>query len=633
VASLASQAFGLLRGQRGGLRLYQWIWLIACTLGALVIAAPRVLSLPLYFPAEAHTLLDTRRYTTMFDADGQPGPDLLIAMGDAREALRQRALARADVRFGSPTYDAQFVALEPGRVAVRARGETALEAKQLADAAAEELARQIRGAGGREILRNMLGWELWKITETEPDAVASAQPAPLTRFDLLLRNIIRLQAFPMSRAPEPISTPRTVEGLPPEELSDLARALEARYDLWTHEINARNASLDGACALPAGTPTQAREQGLRACAATDAAVATELEARDKAVARRQAINDTIRYVVSDLGATFDADAPSAAYREAAALPFEPAPRYQSALLAAAALVGLVIGGLGVLVDRRAGAMGKLRELWSYRAVLNNLVARDLLSRYKGSLLGFLWTQLSPLLMMLVFWLAFSTLFPSGVAMFPVFLLAGLLPWNMTNEAVVGGTQSVIVNSNLIKKHYFPREILPIASVVSSLINFLLSLPMLFVVMAAVQWLYAPLEGRLNFSWTFAFLPAIMLIQLVFLIGVCFFLSALAVFVRDTLHLVGILTQIWFFLTPVFYPLESVPNERLAQLIRWLNPMASLVEYYRGILYGTAVPYPGIPTPGLPALDSVLRSSVTALLTLALGYWFFRRMSGRFGEEI
>jgi lipopolysaccharide transport system permease protein len=332
---------------------------------------------------------------------------------------------------------------------------------------------------------------------------------------------------------------------------------------------------------------------------------------------------------------FDPGTVSAAYREAAALPQAPVPLYTGWYLLGAALFGLLFGGLGVLVDRRAGALAKLQELWGYRAVVSNLVARDLLSRYKGSVLGFVWTQLSPLLMMLVFWVAFSTLFPSGVAMFPVFLIVGLLPWNLCAEAVTSGTQSVITNANLIKKHYFPREILPISSVLSSLINYLLSLPMMFLVMVAVQLLYPPLGGRLNFAPTIAFLPVIIAIEVIFLIGVCFFLSALAVFFRDAVHLIGILVQIWFFLTPVFYPLESIQERspQLALLVRWLNPMAPLVEYTRGVLYGTVTPYGSIPTPGWPALDSVVRTFLTALLTLALGYWFFRRMSGRFGEEI
>jgi lipopolysaccharide transport system permease protein len=111
-----------------------------------------------------------------------------------------------------------------------------------------------------------------------------------------------------------------------------------------------------------------------------------------------------------------------------------------------------------------------------------------------------------------------------------------------------------------------------------------------------------------------------------------FVSALAVFFRDTVHLIGIVVQFWFFLTPVVYKLDIL-GELPARIIRWLNPMASLVEFYREILYGNAVTVGGVPTPGLPALESVLRVLLTSLALLAIGYWFFQRRSGRFGEEL
>jgi lipopolysaccharide transport system permease protein len=172
-------------------------------------------------------------------------------------------------------------------------------------------------------------------------------------------------------------------------------------------------------------------------------------------------------------------------------------------------------------------------------------------------------------------------------------------------------------------------------VLSSLLNFLLSLPMLFVVMAAAQFFYAPLhaDGRMfNFAWTFAYLPVLLIIQMMFLAGIVLFVSALAVFFRDTVHLIGIVVQFWFFLTPVVYKLDIL-GELPARIIRWLNPMASLVEFYREILYGNAVAVGGVPTPGLPALESVLRVLLTSLALLAIGYWFFQRRSGRFGEEL
>jgi lipopolysaccharide transport system permease protein len=225
---------------------------------------------------------------------------------------------------------------------------------------------------------------------------------------------------------------------------------------------------------------------------------------------------------------------------------------------------------------------------------------------------------------------FSFLLPSGLAQFPVFIITGLLVWNFTSEAVVSGTNSVLSNSALIKKVYFPREVLPLSSVLSSLLNFVLSLPVMLLVMAVVQ-LFA--MGRLNFSWTFAYLPVLMIIQTVFLAGLALLLGAVAVFFRDIVHLVGIAVNIWFFLTPVIYPLNTLGDGLAVRLIRWFNPMASLVEFYREILYGSPVPVGQIPTPGLPALSSVLRVGVTALLIFVIGYWVFQRVSKRFGEEL
>jgi lipopolysaccharide transport system permease protein len=183
-------------------------------------------------------------------------------------------------------------------------------------------------------------------------------------------------------------------------------------------------------------------------------------------------------------------------------------------------------------------------------------------------------------------------------------------------------------------------VLPLVSVFSSLVNYLLSLPMMFLVMAVVQLLFPPLrdQGRLfNFAPTIAYLPVLVIIQTLFLAGVALLISALAVHFRDFVHLIGILLQFWFFLTPVVYSLDvvhvSVGGVPLAQVVRWLNPMASLIEFYREVLYGNTVYSGQVPTPGLPALTSVLRVLVTALVVLAAGYWFFQRRSRQFGEEI
>lgn len=613
----------LLNRSLAGLRLYQWLWLLLCVIGALVVVTPRVLAQPVIYYATAEVRFAVERYGAIYELVAPERSGLDIAVGDAQEAIRQATLASGDVRYGRPDYRVDMLPQAPGQLLVRGVAPSPAEAQTLANRAAEELVRQIRAAGGREILRNMLGWELWLALEPQ------GRVAP-TPFDTLLREIIRTQAFPMSREPEPFADERTLADLPREELNDLSRALEVRYDLWRFAINTRNATLDAICGSSGLSSTATREAALANCAATDAQAATELAERDRAITRQRVIAATISYLVANYAAGFTPDAPSAAQRIVAALPAAPEPRYVPHLIALAALVGLTLGFTGVALDRSVGLAAKIREIWAYRELIRNLVLRDLRARYKGSALGYLWTQLAPLGMMLVYVLVFSLLLPSGLAMFPVFIIVALLPWNYTSESIMGGTRSIIDNAALIKKVYFPREVLPLVTVGSSLLNFLLSLPMMFLVMVVVQLLTI---GRLNNFWTFAYLPVLIIIQTVFLVGLAMLLGSAAVFFRDVVHLIGIVMNIWFFLTPVIYPLGVFGDGLAVRLVRWLNPMASLIEFYREILYGNAVPVGMIPTPALPALSSVLRVGVTAGIMLVIGYWVFQRVSRRFGEEI
>ncbi len=608
--------------RRGALRVYEWLWLMLCIVGALSVALPPILTRPILYIAQAEVRFDLARYGPIY----QPvAPDLTgmdIAIADATEALRLDMLARADVRFGLPNFRVEYLAQTPGVVVVRGIAGNAVEAKALADAAAAGLVRQIRAAGGREILRNMLGWQLWQALNGEP-------PAPDDQFARLLREILRLEALPLSRPIEPFSTPRTLAGLSSEEISDVTRALESRYDLWRFAINTRNATLDALCGS-AGLPTAAREESLRACAATNPAAASELAARDRAVAQLRTIDAAINYMIREAGARFNADQISAAYRLPAALPGAPEPRYELPLIALAALVGTTLGLGGIAFERSAHVLPRLQELWHYRELIRNLVLRDLRARYKGSALGYLWTQIAPLGMMMVYVLVFSFLLPNGIAMFPVFVIVGLLPWNYTAEAVLGGTRSIIDNAALVKKVYFPREVLPLVAVGSSLLNFILSLPMMMLVIVVVQ---LTTIGRLNLSWSIVYLPVIIALQTIFLVGLAMLLGAGAVFFRDVVHLIGIVINIWFFLTPIIYPLSTISEGVVARIIRWLNPLASIIEFYREIIYGNTVPVGLIPTPGVPALSAMLRVGVTGFIVLAFGYWVFQRVSRHFGEEL
>lgn len=623
--------------KRGPLQTYQWLWMVFCVIGALAVAAPRIVTQPALYYSYAETRFDVSLYGGLYDAEGQPTRDFIIAKEDATHALTQHFQSLGITGFNSPVFRIDYIPAEPGVIEVRgtalegasveaASGEAVcVTAACLANMGSEELVRQIRAAGGREVLRNLLGHELVEALHGAP---------PETTFQVYLRDIIENDAFPLSAPIEPISERRRIEELQPEERNDVARALEYRDVLWTQAIDVRNATLDRACpaALTAATSAE-RRTTLESCATSAPTIAQELTYHDQAVERRETIRAALRYLQNELGLIFDPTAGTVS-SVAATTTVPPTAWQMPFLLILTAVAGFVFGSAGVVLDRSAGVMAKLRELWAFRELIANLVLRDLHVRYKGSALGYLWTQLAPLLMMMVFWFVFSSFFQTPIAMFPLFLIVGLLPWNFCAEAVSGGARSILDNANLIKKVFFPREVLPLVSVLSSLVNFLLSLPMLFLVMMVIQFLYPPLqaEGRLNFSWTIAYLPVLLIIQLIFLTGVTFFLSTLAVFFRDVVHLIGILVQFWFFLTPVVYSLDIVSPE-IGRIIRWANPMASLIEFYREILYGGQASISAIPTPAFPAVESVLRVFVTALIVLALGYWFFQRRSGDFGEEI
>lgn len=274
-------------------------------------------------------------------------------------------------------------------------------------------------------------------------------------------------------------------------------------------------------------------------------------------------------------------------------------------------------------QQSVSVIARLRELRRYRDLIRNLVVSEVKTRYKNSVLGFVWSLLNPLAMMLVFTVVFGVLWPNQqIENYPLYLLCGLLPWNFFSASVFSSTNSVLTNGNLVKKVYFPREVLPISSILAQLVNFLLALVVLF---AAI------LIFRANFSpwlWT---LPLIILIQTCFTIGIGFVLSTLQVFYRDTQMVMEVVMLAWFFLTPVFYSAAQLPATYqvgnieipVQRILYILNPMASLINLYRDVLYY------GYRTD----IDFLVRTTLTALLALGFGYWFFTRYSDRFGEEV
>lgn len=268
-------------------------------------------------------------------------------------------------------------------------------------------------------------------------------------------------------------------------------------------------------------------------------------------------------------------------------------------------------------------LAHLQELWQYRELTWSLVVRDLKGRYKSSVLGFVWSLLNPLGMMLVFTVVFTVMMPNQIERFPIFLLCGLLPWNYFTGGVMMSTNSIVGNAGLVKKVYFPREVLPIATVLSTLVNFLLSLVVLFVILFITHAQLSP--------WLWL-LPIVILIETCFILGIAFILSALNVYYRDTIMIIDVVTLAWFFLTPVVYEIGFLPESYhlfgvitldVRRLMYIVNPMASLIAAYRDLLYW------GYRT----NLDFFLRTAVTSVAVMFVGYWFFLRHSGRFGEEL
>jgi homopolymeric O-antigen transport system permease protein len=242
----------------------------------------------------------------------------------------------------------------------------------------------------------------------------------------------------------------------------------------------------------------------------------------------------------------------------------------------------------------------LRELFRQREVLQALVWRDLKARYRGSVLGFLWTLLNPLLLMVIYSLVFSVYMRLEVEKFPIFILTGLLPWIWFSSSLLSGATSVIDGSSLIKRVAFPPLILPTVVVTANLINFLLALPLLFIFMIAFG---------VPVTWAVLSLPVTVAIQYVFTLALAVVLGMLTVRYRDLQHLLANMITLWFFLTPVLYPVNMVP-ESFHPLL-FANPMTPIVLAYHDAMYHGQ--FPNLRMLGASALVAVVLLAVSLRL--------------------
>jgi ABC-2 type transport system permease protein len=251
------------------------------------------------------------------------------------------------------------------------------------------------------------------------------------------------------------------------------------------------------------------------------------------------------------------------------------------------------------------------ELLRYRDLVGALVSRDLKVRYRRSAIGFLWTMLQPLLMMLVLRTVFSTLFQAKSAEvsqnYAIYALAGILFWNFFSQSIVASMNSLRGNAQLLQKLPVPKAVFPLATVLSGLVNLVFALLPLLVLLIVTGH---PLKPAL------LFLPVAILIAALFTLGAGLLLSPLAVFFSDVVELIGVLLTLLFYLTPVIYPKDIVP-ERLRWVVRY-NPIRSILEVFRDPIYQGEI----------PPLSHLTVSVVIALFVLALGAWVFRRSSDR-----
>jgi lipopolysaccharide transport system permease protein len=256
---------------------------------------------------------------------------------------------------------------------------------------------------------------------------------------------------------------------------------------------------------------------------------------------------------------------------------------------------------------------QLRAMWRYRELLYFLVWRDIKVRYKQTALGVLWVLLQPLLTTIVFTLLFGIMLkvPSGGAPYPVFALAGLLPWQYFANSLSRSSTNLVENANLITKVYFPRLVIPLSGVLSGLVDFGVG----FVIMVGLMLVY-----RITPTPAVVLLPGFMLLAIAAALGTGLWLSALNVRFRDVKQLVPFLVQIWMYLTPVIYPVSMVPKP-LRPLLA-LNPMTGVVEGFRWALLGEQ------PPSGL-----IFVSIAITLTVLVSGAFYFRSTERTFADII
>lgn len=257
-------------------------------------------------------------------------------------------------------------------------------------------------------------------------------------------------------------------------------------------------------------------------------------------------------------------------------------------------------------------MNKIKELYNYREFLKTSIKKEFRGKYKKSFLGVLWSFLNPLFQLLVYALVFPFILKNGIENYTIFLFLALMPWTFFNSTLLQSAASIVTNGGIIKKVYFPREILPISTTTSNLLNFLIT---------GIIVIVALLISGIGIGPSIIVLPIIIIIQYVLQLGISFILSSITVYIRDVEYLMNVIMMLMFYLSPIVYSPDMIPDKFLP--LFKLNPMFHIISYYREILYYKQI----------PDMGSVMLLFVICIVIFIVGYLIFRKLEKRFAEEL
>lgn len=255
----------------------------------------------------------------------------------------------------------------------------------------------------------------------------------------------------------------------------------------------------------------------------------------------------------------------------------------------------------------------IKNIWNFRDMVFELTHRELRGKYKGSVLGFLWTYVNPLMQIIVYAFFFSKIMRSGIEAFHLYLIVSMFPFNFFTGGVIQGLGSVRYQGDLVKKVYFPRQILPIVSLTVNFVNLLISFGIIYSILLVSGW-------GINLRIQLWLIP-VMLIEYVFALGLALLLAAVEVYFRDIEHIVSVLMMVWMYVTPMFYSIDIVPDEY--KPIFFCNPMYYIISMYQQILYYKVA----------PELRFMGIGALFALGILVVGSLVFKVLEKRFAEEL